>query len=209
MTPSTPTNLGWIGNNHGFTTSAFQGIKKMACIIMRSPTVPLSTSGWVWWWKSDPPERRPRDFVSCEDFFFGTRRYIVFKCFSDPPFFLLWFEMGSPGTSRTLMSRIVTSSRNGVTWPTWRLDVGDSEMLDGFEWCFHTSPCQIHERSTNGSTPKYPPKKECNSGNSRFRFPVRSPFFEEKLELPDLHNENNKVKHNFKSTIMKIRLTTV
>ena len=67
--------------------------------------------------------------------------------------------MGSPGTSRTLMSRIVTSSRNGVTWPTWRLDVGDSEMLDGFEWCFHTSPCQIHERSTNGSTPKYPPKK--------------------------------------------------
>ena len=45
VTPSTPTNLGWIGNNHGFTTSAFQGIKKMACIIMRSPTVPLSTSG--------------------------------------------------------------------------------------------------------------------------------------------------------------------
>ena len=71
-------------------------------------------------------------------FFWHPALYSFSMFFRSAVFFWLWFEMGSPGTSRTLMSRIVTSSRNGVTWPTWRLYVGDSEMLDGFEVVF---PC--------------------------------------------------------------------
>lgn len=110
--------------------------------------------------KKWPPETTTTRFCFWPGFFFGTRHYIVFQCFSDPPFFFgyglkwvhqvraeLWCRGLSPHPA------MVLPGRRGA----YMLEIPRCWM--GLKWCFHASPCQIHEPSTNGSTPNTPPKK--------------------------------------------------